>query len=157
MGTRHLIEVKYDGETRIAQYGQWDGYPSGQGVEILKFLSNKSHKDKWLKALKRCRFFKDDDEISEMFPSMDDESEDNIPPQLHRDTGSKILELVYNAKGKTYLVDARGWKCQYYYTIDMDNDIFHVRSNNGELNQYFSLERLPTDEEFSKACGGLRT
>ena len=30
MGTRHLIAVQLDGEYKIAQYGQWDGYPEGK-------------------------------------------------------------------------------------------------------------------------------
>lgn len=30
MGTRHLILVFYKGAYRIAQYGQWDGYPSSE-------------------------------------------------------------------------------------------------------------------------------
>ena len=30
MGTRHLICVVSDNQYRIAQYGQWDGYPEGQ-------------------------------------------------------------------------------------------------------------------------------
>lgn len=38
MGTRHLICVFYQGRFVVAQYGQWDGYPEGQGVKILKFL-----------------------------------------------------------------------------------------------------------------------
>lgn len=41
MGTRHLIEVVVDGQIKVAQYGQWDGYPSGQGVDVLKFLAEK--------------------------------------------------------------------------------------------------------------------
>ena len=40
MGTRHLIIVWYKGKYRIAQYGQWDGYPSGQGLRVLRFLKN---------------------------------------------------------------------------------------------------------------------
>ena len=31
MGTRGLTMVVSKGKTRVAQYGQWDHYPSGQG------------------------------------------------------------------------------------------------------------------------------
>ena len=48
MGTRHMIGVVSDGKYRVAQYGQWDGYPSGQGVGILEFLIDGN-----LDALKR--------------------------------------------------------------------------------------------------------
>jgi len=40
MGTRHLIAVAIDGEYKVAQYGQWDGYFEGQGVDVLNFLKN---------------------------------------------------------------------------------------------------------------------
>jgi hypothetical protein len=39
MGTRHLIAAKIDGVYKLAQYGQWDGYPDGQGVAVLDFLA----------------------------------------------------------------------------------------------------------------------
>jgi hypothetical protein len=45
MGTRHLIEVKIDGELKVAQYGQWDGYLTGQGVNIADFIHNKMDVD----------------------------------------------------------------------------------------------------------------
>lgn len=38
MGTRHLIAVCIDGKYPIAQYGQFDGYPEGAGVDILNIL-----------------------------------------------------------------------------------------------------------------------
>lgn len=38
MGTRHLIIVVSQQEVKVAQYGQWDGYPDGQGKRILTFL-----------------------------------------------------------------------------------------------------------------------
>lgn len=39
MGTRHLICVFWKGKWYIAQYGQFDGYPEGQGVKVFNFLS----------------------------------------------------------------------------------------------------------------------
>ncbi len=37
-GTRNLTCVVVGGEYKVAQYGQWDGYPSGQGLTALNFL-----------------------------------------------------------------------------------------------------------------------
>jgi hypothetical protein len=38
MGTSSLICVFYNSKFVIAQYAPCDGFPEGQGVEILKFL-----------------------------------------------------------------------------------------------------------------------
>lgn len=35
MGTRNLTAVYLDGQYKVAQYGQWDGYPEGQGITAL--------------------------------------------------------------------------------------------------------------------------
>ena len=56
MGTRNLTVVKYKDEYKIAQYGQWDGYPNGQGVTILSFLLKEGNIEKLKKALERVRF-----------------------------------------------------------------------------------------------------
>lgn len=39
MGTRNLTCVVLDGVFKVAQYGQWDGYPTGQGQTIKEFLA----------------------------------------------------------------------------------------------------------------------
>ncbi|KAK4250480.1 hypothetical protein C7999DRAFT_38551 [Corynascus novoguineensis] len=39
MGTRHLICIFWKGKWVIAQYGQFDGYPEGQGAKVFQFLS----------------------------------------------------------------------------------------------------------------------
>ena len=57
MGTRNLtMVVDKTGETKIAQYGQWDGYPFGQGLTVLHFLSDKNSVDKLQEKLKLVRF-----------------------------------------------------------------------------------------------------
>ena len=38
MGTRNLTCVVKNGEYKVAQYGQFDGYPSGVGCDILEEL-----------------------------------------------------------------------------------------------------------------------
>lgn len=38
MGTRHITAVKVDGEIKISQYGQWDGYFTGAGAQVQAFL-----------------------------------------------------------------------------------------------------------------------
>lgn len=40
MGTRNLTMVMVDGVYKVAQYGQWDGYPSGQGITVFIFSRN---------------------------------------------------------------------------------------------------------------------
>lgn len=37
MGTRNITRVRSNGEVKINQYCQWDGYPTGRGLDVLKF------------------------------------------------------------------------------------------------------------------------
>ena len=41
MGTRHITAVVSEGEFVVAQYGQWDGYPTGAGNDIVAIISGK--------------------------------------------------------------------------------------------------------------------
>lgn len=56
MGTRNLTIVKLDGEYKVAQYGQWDGYPGGQGLRCLSFLRLLMDPEKFKAAVRNCRF-----------------------------------------------------------------------------------------------------
>ena len=38
MGTRNITNVYIDGVQKLCQYGQWDGYPTGAGRDIMDFL-----------------------------------------------------------------------------------------------------------------------
>ena len=61
MGTRGLTSVKVNGETKIAQYGQWDHYPSGQGIVALNFLRN-FNEEHFRTQLSKCRFIDENKE-----------------------------------------------------------------------------------------------
>lgn len=57
MGTRYLTMVVKDNKTKVAQYGQFDGYLSGAGVAILKFLKTVDMK-KFRKKLDNASFYR---------------------------------------------------------------------------------------------------
>lgn len=165
MGTRHLITIVKDGEFKLAQYGQWDGYPSGQGADILKFLTEGD-----VEALRRNidkLYFVTDEEVDAFFQTVGipagqqrmtmDQSNTvkEVFPSLHRDTGAGILDLI--ASGKVNKIDdltegearipttnriafAGGWACEWAYTIDLDKGTFEVYeaglSDEGEPNRF---------------------
>ena len=43
MGTRHITTVVAEGEFVVAQYGQWDGYPTGAGNDIVASIGQSCH------------------------------------------------------------------------------------------------------------------
>jgi hypothetical protein len=146
MGTRHLITVVKGGEFKLAQYGQWDGYPSGQGATILEFLTTGD-----VEALRTNvdkLYFPSQEEIDTMYEKaagipkgqewINMEQSDKLKaalPTLHRDTGAKVLEII--ASGSSFddlgriptnnmISFAGGWDCEWAYAIDLDNELFEV-------------------------------
>ena len=142
MGTRNLICVVEGGKYRVAQYGQWDGYPSGQGMGVLNFLRNNGTKSlqdglRWCRWLTQCEerkrwaeFGVDIDANS--FVKMDIADRFyNRYPELSRDTGSKILHIVANADAPLVLSNEHDFAydslfCEWAYVIDLDKRTFEV-------------------------------
>lgn len=142
MGTRHLICAVKDGKYCIAQYGQWDGYPAGQGTSILEFL--KSSKVEALKDnLLKCSWLSNAETKAmwkEFGVDIDQERfvSDKIAdrfytkyPELNRDTGADILTLVANASEGLKLIDSIDFArdsvfCEWAYVIDFDKNTFEV-------------------------------
>lgn len=170
MGTRHLIAVYQGGTHKIAQYGQWDGYPSGQGKDILAFLHDESavHLLKTYR-LKNCQFL-----TSEEAENM----QTSHSPQLSRNMGAKILDLAACVDSLA-LVDciefaADSLFCEWAYVIDFDQNVFEVyRGFNTKpaigrfkdmptepgseyqpvtLLKSYSLDDLPSFEQFITDC-----
>lgn len=128
MGTRHLTMVVSDQKVRVAQYGQWDGYPKGQGTVILDFLRKANLK----------RFRKRVEAVREITPEEDKMVEalgsDKWPekyPYLSRDIGAKILPYIYQHELPTGLsinpeFAADSVFCEWAYVIDLDTQKFEV-------------------------------
>ena len=161
MGTRNLTVVKnLEGTTKIAQYGQWDGYPSYSGIEALKFLRDKVNRDNLLVELQNVQFVGDEevDTLYKQYESTDWENKDflNAYPGLHRDTGVGILKIVANANGVIKSVDNSEFRndtlfCEGVYEVDFQSKKFISTYN--EIIKEFFLENLPTNEHYLTAMG----
>jgi hypothetical protein len=160
MGTRNLTMVISNEETKISQYGQWDGYPEGNGITILNFLEQVDL-EKFKEKLNKVRFMNDqDDKKLEDFLArigakdgwMNSGQSDLFKkeyPYLSRDVGSDILELIYKSDdgGEILLRDSTefagdGLFCEWAYVIDLDKNSFEVYKG-------FNKEPLSDDERFN--------
>ena len=139
MGTRNLTVVFVDGEYKVAQYGQWDGYPEGQGMKCLRFLRNDMNEDVFREKLKNVRFAteKELDNIfgefcgkngyicSEQYSKLY-----KVHPEMHRDTGAEILNMIQDGDIRLLKKDlffaADGLFCEWAYVIDLDKRTFEV-------------------------------
>lgn len=105
MGTRNLTAVYLDGQYKVAQYGQWDGYPEGQGITVLTFLRDKMDLELFKEALRNSSYIPSE-ELTALWKqygadenglvTMEDSDrmmEDH--PEFSRNTGAGILEMVW--------------------------------------------------------------
>jgi len=153
MGTRNLTMVILNQKTVVAQYGQWDGYPSGQGATILKTLLKQNGGFSMLKsALDKCRFVDEDERqesnqlgVGEGQQHLTDEQVKQYRarfPLFNRDIGGEILESIMDA---SKLIDenpdeydpnillrdetnfaSESLFCEWCYVIDFDKGTFEV-------------------------------
>lgn len=159
MGTRNLTKViDKDGIVRVAQYGQWDGYPSGQGLNALYHAT--AHKQ--IEAgLDKVRWATQEelDKIYSSLPEMNYLGTDDskffglMYPNLTRDTCADILGVVAWSVGEVILVDESefendGLFCEGVYTIDFQKRKFI--STFGKVVE-FDLDNLPSVQEYLAA------
>ena len=111
MGTRHLIGViDRKGTLKVAQYGQWDGYPSGQGVDVLEFAKDKALLKELEQRFDIIKFHNDTHEIDEYIeayesrtPNWSNEPDNRTANDKYwwentqsRDLGADILKTLIN-------------------------------------------------------------
>lgn len=149
MGTRSTTFVKYKGECKVAQYGQWDGYPSSVGVGILQVLRD-GNRETVLASLDRTRWMTDKEiEVANTFlKERDAEVADYFPLLTRNSAGDFIMEVLNEqhlplGEEEILLVQDEDttWS-QYIYEIDFDEGTFKVNGTN------FDLDNLPEDDVF---------
>ena len=98
MGTRNLTIVKLGGQVKVAQYCQWDGYPTGVGENISEFIRSKMDLRKFKAKVKALNSDTTDQEIDDLYQECTTNKKDFKVeyPAFHRDTGPSILELIQN-------------------------------------------------------------
>lgn len=119
MGTRNSTIVKLNGKVVVEQYGQWDGYPTGQGQVIADFLKTVNLNDfkSKLSELKEIT----EEQTKEV--NKDPKWTQNYP-YLSRDAGAGVLQMIAEGGVKFISLD-RDFKndttfCEYWYEIDLD-------------------------------------
>ena len=150
MGTRHLTAIYINGEYKVAQYGQWDGYPEGQGMTCLNFarrIADKIEREKFAAKVRAAQWITEAevDEINERITRESITNWQELYPALTRDTGSEILNVIMNAPDGIKLDNqiefaAESLFCEWAWVIDLDAGTF-------EGFKGFNTERELTPED----------
>lgn len=165
MGTRNLTMVVLNGETKVAQYGQWDGYPSGQGATILTFLKQ-TNLASFKEALSRCQWVDDEKQkeidafyksigVHDSWVTMEESKQINAKyPLFSRDNGAGVLQMIMDqpAGAPIYLYDNSDFIqdtlfCEWAYKIDLDTMTLTVYDS-GNIVRELDINNLPSVDEF---------
>ena len=158
MGTRNLTCVVVGGEFKVAQYGQWDGYPSGQGLTALEFL-HVMDRNKFLQALSNT-YQPTEEQINKWWNDVgvnlsecdgwvtvsESHKFKSSHPSLSRDIGADILVMIEDSQESIPLVlsnnfAANSLLCKWAYVIDFDKNTFEVYEG-------YNKESLAKSERF---------
>lgn len=133
MGTRHLTCVFEGNEFKVAQYGQWDGYPKGQGVTVLNFLKT-CDINRFKRNVRKC-FFGNEEQLKAAYSKfstdgwMTMEQADAFKKSefghMSRDVGADILKLIEQSDDGLMLEDDHkfgynGLSCEWAYVINLN-------------------------------------
>lgn len=167
MGTRNLEVVIMNGEVRVGQYCQWDGFPDSQGMTALHFLRDKMNKEQFIQKIKQSSFVTEE-EYKNMWISCGANPDSDLVdydvskrfsekyPWLHRDCGAKIFEIIQEHESGIKLqntVDfaANSLFCEWAYVVDLDKNTFEVyqgfnKSPLTENDRFYFLQK--TDSQY---------
>ena len=173
MGTRNLTIVKKNNELKVCQYGQWGGYPSGQGATILEFCKDKNKLEQLrdiVDEIKDIRLLTEYcEEHDKLIRDRDLRTSQMIyhfDTLMSRNIGGEILDNILNVdRDKLPMVMNKQIYLGYYNLEECDNycDIwieyaYVVNFDTNRLECYgyskllksYSLNKLPSKERFIK-------
>lgn len=184
MGTRNLtMVIDQRGQTKIAQYGQWDGYPSGQGITILRFLRRQDNLKYLQDTLDNIKFYNKCDDIDKYLKEYEARAPEwsNQPDNrtkedkywfnylVSRDVGGKILQNIVDISlnllpaehHKTiYLYDDSEFgkdslMCEFVYIVNLQaNKLIILDGFNTDKLQEYQLFTT-VQSEVDERCEGM--
>jgi hypothetical protein len=165
MGTRNLTKViDKDGTLRVAQYGQWDGYPDGQGKSMLAFISEYGMIETIEKSLAKCRWIdqKQIDTLYFRYENLTDFEElrngmnglSIAYPTISRDTATDILKVIVYSNEYVELSDESDFEtdglfCEGVFTLNYQTREF-ITTYHGKTVK-FGFDELPTVEDYLRS------
>lgn len=162
MGTRNMTFVMLGGKPRVAQYGQWDGYPSCSGVTVLEFLQNNDMADFAKKVV--GLEYPSEEQIHQYWVEAGVDPDDKsglvtmdvsekfkaAHPSLQRDMGADILQhIADNEKTELYLDEDFFKENQGFFGVEW---MYNVNLDKGVLECYTSwdMPAVADDGDFSE-------
>lgn len=181
MGTRNLtMVINKKGELKVAQYGQWDGYPEGQGTTILEFARNKEKMRLLETALENVKFYNKCNDIDDYIESYDKKLANGIDRRTDddiywfnnfhtRDLGGEILDSIVlldksklpdSHNGIIYLNDSSDFGkddvfCEWAYCINLQTNKLECYTHLGNKLTEFDLDSLPNNDDFAKCLNSM--
>lgn len=173
MGTRNLTIVFMDGEYRVAQYGQWDGYPEGQGLTFLQFIRDQMNEKDFRNALSNIKYI-DAEKLQRMWLDYGMYEDGSIKisdadrfrqayPEFSRDTGAEILTMIQNDRIASNCLEdsltfaADSLFCEWAYVVDFDKRTFEVYKGFNKIpleksDRFYFLREYESEVKYSGKC-----
>lgn len=142
MGIKSITVVVLNKNNRVAQYGQLDGSPLGQGVVVLNFLKDKMNREIFSQNLTKCSWISEeryrDLWVSCGATTTDDWVDEKIHasfkkkyPYLDYDCGANVLNIIQNNEIGMELKNSIDFSinsifCEWIYVVDLDKNVFEI-------------------------------
>lgn len=143
MGTRNLTVVIKDNQTKLSQYGQWDGYFRVTGKKFIYFVKE-TYLGEFSKKIDFCTPCDSSyiENIEKDFLKTQKNKGFFVPffvafPQFTRDTGARILDIIdsidvysfpKNKGFPVYIEEDSSW-CEFIYILDLDSETVYLLTN----------------------------
>lgn len=142
MGTRNLQIVVQDGQVKVANYTQFDGYPGGQGLTALAFLRDSMKIEVFKQKVEQCSWMDQASYKAAWVTCGADPDSDMVGMDvadkfkanylwLSRECGADIYNLIQAStnglkvqNGVDFAADSL--MCEWAYVVDLDKNTFEV-------------------------------